>query len=69
MLRNKVNMLGEAAEDLSRERVTTKDLSEKLSIAKLRIETIQKQLDRKVKDCDELEVQLETSKTDGNQFK
>ena len=50
MLRNKVNMLGEAAEDLSRERVTTKDLSEKLSIAKLRIETIQKQLDRKVKD-------------------
>lgn len=73
----KVNMLGEAALNLDREKALNKELTEKNNFLKLQIETVQKQLERKVKDNDELEIQvsplltfqLEMARADSDSFK
>ena len=54
----KVNNLGEAANNLQSEIQLNKDLTEKNSFYRLQIETLQKQLERKVRDYDELEIQV-----------
>ena len=50
--------MGEAANNLETEIKLNKDLAEKNSFFKLQIETLQKQLERKVRDYDELEIQV-----------
>lgn len=65
----KVNNLGEAANNLEKEIRVNSELTEKNSFLNWKIDTLQKQLERKVRDYDELEIQLEMSKADAESFK
>lgn len=54
----KLSLYGEAAQELERERANFKETIEKNKFYKLQIETLQKQFERKMKDNDELDMQL-----------
>ena len=57
----KLSLYGEAAQELERERANFKETIEKNKFYKLPIETLQKQFERKMKDNDELDMQLKVS--------
>lgn len=57
----KLSLYGEAAQELERERANFKETIEKNKFYKLQIETLQKQFERKMKDNDELDMQLKVS--------